>query len=69
MLMIAIFSILYIILLYLDFRKIFKKDKVLVNTIYLVFILSSYVLIVLNAFRIKIPNPTDFIERLVRVFI
>lgn len=63
--MISMFLILYLIFLLIDFRPIYKKHNVLLSFLYLAFLLLSYIIIVLIALGIEVPNPTNLIERII----
>ena len=63
--MIALYSLLYIVFLFLDYGPIHRKSKRSVSRFYLSVIIFSYVLIILIALDFTIPSPTALIEKIV----
>lgn len=65
LILISAFFILYLILLIVDFRPIYKKENSLLSFLYIFIMLFTYILFILVALDIDVPNPTVFIEKLV----
>ena len=69
MIMITMFSILYAIFFWLDYSKLRKDWKSSIKFIYLSITILTYILIILIAFNIPIPNPNNIIEKIVTTII
>lgn len=65
LILISAFFIVYLILLIVDFRPIYKKENSLLSFLYIFIMLFTYILFILVALDIDVPNPTVFIEKLV----
>lgn len=65
MIMITIYSILYAIFLSLDYSRLRRDGKNSIRFIYLSITLLTYILIILIALDIPIPNPNNLIEKIV----
>ena len=69
MIMIAIYSVLYTLFLCLDYSKVKRCGKNSIRFIYLSSTILTYILIILIALNIPIPNPNNLIERIVTAII
>lgn len=69
MLFISIYFIIYVYFFYFDLLPIYKDKNSKLYTLNLMIILLSFTIVVLEALNIKVPNPSDLIEGIVRIII
>lgn len=65
MIMITIYSILYIFFICLDYLKLVRGQKTSIKLIYLSITFLTYILIILIGLNIPISNPNNLIEKIV----
>ena len=67
MLFISIYFFIYVYFFYFDLLPIYKDKNSKLYTLNLMIILLSFTIVVLKALNIKVPNPSDLIEGIVRI--
>lgn len=66
---IIIYSLLYIYIIFYDLVPIRRNNCNKLFVFNLVTMLIAFVLVVLVGFDLNVPNPSDFIENIVNLFI
>lgn len=69
MLMITLFSFIYLYIVIFDLIPIKQNKYYKLYAFNLITIFISFILVILVGLEIKVPSPSDFIESIVRFFI
>ena len=69
MAMIVIFLFVFLFFIYFDLIPIIQNKYTGVFVFNVIVTTMAFAIVVLVAFNIKVPNPSDFIEKIVRIFI
>ena len=69
MAMIFIFLFVFLFFIYFDLIPIIQNKYISVFVFNVIVTTMAFVIVVLVALNIKVPNPSDFIETVVRIFI
>lgn len=69
MAMIVIYLLLYLYIIFYDLIPVKRNNYNKLFTFNLITIIVAFVLVVLTGFDLKVPNPSDFIEKIVKFFI
>lgn len=69
MAMITIYLFIYLFFIYFDLIPVIQNKYNKVFVFNLIVTIISFTIIILVGLNIKVPNPNDFIETIVRIFI
>lgn len=69
MTMIVIYLLLYLYIIFYDLVPVKRNNYNKLFTFNLITIIVAFVLAVLVGFDLRVPNPSDFIEKIVKFFI
>ena len=69
MIMIAIYSLIYLYIIFFDLLPIRENNYDILFKFNLIVICISFLIVILVGFDVKVASPSDFIEHIVKLFI